>query len=72
MLRRRLISRYYGVLCVAVGGDVDDTGSPTLRTIEVLGDEEGHWEHVVDFPNQRRGFSTCAGNCHHICFLRQL
>lgn len=47
-----------------MGGDVDESGNQTLRTIEVLVEEDEevvHWQHITDFPNARRGFSTCAG-----------
>jgi hypothetical protein len=47
-----------------VGGDVDAFGNQTIRTIEVLDDSRGldlaHWELLTEFPNARKGFSTCA------------
>jgi hypothetical protein len=43
-----------------VGGDVDEAGNQTLRTIEVLSHDELSWALVTDFPNARCGFSTCS------------
>ena len=46
--------------CVLVGGDVNEAESQITRTIEALSTDGVEWEHVTDFPNSRRGFSTCA------------
>lgn len=44
----------------AVGGDIDDLGNLSKRTIEMYDDIKKKWIHVVEFPSYRRGFSTCA------------
>lgn len=44
----------------AVGGDVDDEGSPATRTIEVYDKVSNDWKHVTAFKDERRGFSTSA------------
>jgi hypothetical protein len=44
----------------AVGGDVDEHGHQTIRTIEKYNANLEKWEHVTIFKDTRRGFSTCA------------
>jgi N-acetylneuraminic acid mutarotase len=46
----------------AVGGDVDEEENLVIRTIEALRVEEDRWELITYFPNERKGFSACAGS----------
>lgn len=42
---------------------MDEAESQVTRTIEALSSDGVTWEHVTDFPNSRRGFSTCVLGC---------
>lgn len=44
-----------------VGGDVDMTGNPIIRTIEKYDENTQQWIYIASFKDTRRGFSTC---CH--------
>lgn len=40
----------------AVGGDTNETGHLTKRTIELYNKSKNCWEHVIAFKDERKGF----------------
>jgi len=62
MLARREYCHLLVVLdnLFVVGGDVDEYGNQTIRTIERFDLQSGTWVFVTSLKEDRRGFSACA------------